>query len=87
MQSSMSSINPRYKTAITDLPKRTNNNRKRTITNSETLKTNKPNIPIMNNDEIKLKLESLSEKELQSVYITCLILLYDTLMETNNNKL
>ena len=76
----MSSINPRYKTAIKDLPKRAINGRKRTITENEVVTINDTK---KTDDDIKLKLESLSEKELQSVYITCLILLYDSLLETN----
>lgn len=86
----MSSINHRYKTAIKDLPLRTSNGRKRGISNSSLQIQNKTyteeKVGKTTNEEIRSKLNSLSDKELESVYITCLILLYDTLMETKNKK-
>lgn len=93
MSSLNTNSNPRYKTPIKELPLKTSTGRTRNRIQScnskqqlETTHTHTSNkeLPLkhMTDDEIRNKINSLSEKEFQGLYITCLIMLYDTLMES-----
>ncbi len=71
------SANSHYKTPINELPKRSNNGRKRSLyTKSEQI----------SKEDIKNKIESLSDKELQSLYITTCILMCDMISEMKDQK-
>lgn len=74
-------MNTRYKTPIENLPTKINNGRKRklTITSTETK-------ICQISPKINTKMDSLSDKEIQSIYITVIIILYDMFLERKNKK-
>lgn len=71
------SSNRRYTTPINNLPKRANNGHKRTLRAES-----KP----VSDEVIKNKIDSMSEKELQSLYITTSILLLGMLEDFKHEQ-